>query len=178
MFIDAFSGSVRFLHARWYIISSWQKMRLKRLFRSATRRCSYFIALRGFLFFVFMFGFYLFSFLSLFVFASLSFVFFAFVLLFPFFAFLLSCFLARFPFVRWFSCLVLSFLSLVAYCLSYLITTTIIIIYNILISFVCVRVYTHIRARQRRGKIRHKNRAAKKPPYNVAVKIYLNIKAN
>ena len=85
------------------------------------------------------------------VFVPLSFSLFVFVIclflplcccfLFCFLAILLSC---SFPFVRWFSCLVLSFLSLVAYCLSYLITTIIIIIYNILISFVCACVRTHV----------------------------------
>ena len=102
----------------------------------AKRRRSYFIALRGFFVFrlcvwplSFFFRSSLFSSLRL---CHLSF----FVV--SFFAFLLSCFLARFL-------------------LSYLTTTTIIIIiYNILISFVRVHAHTC----EEHGKTRHKKRSA------------------
>ena len=136
------------------------------LFVAAKIQCQRFSALRGgsllfitlrvFVASLYVLHFYLFA-SRLCAFVPLSFrlcvfvicLFFAFVLLFPFcfLAILLSC---SFPFVRWFSCLVLSFLSLVAYCLSYLITTTIIIIYNILISFVRVCVCAHARAQKTR----------------------------
>ena len=66
---------------------------------------------------------------------------------------------------------------LLACSLTHLLTcylmTIIIIIYNILISFVCAHVHTC----EEHGKTRHKNRATKKPPYNVAVKNLLKYKS-
>lgn len=66
-------------------------------------------------------------------------------------------------FVRLLSlCLAFLFLSL----LFYIVVPCFLYIYNIINNYLlyrlCVRMYAHARARQRRGKIRHKNRAAKK----------------
>ena len=110
------------------------------------------------------------------------FVFLIFVLHHPFGILIFSSFLSLcfyFLFVHSFSflthLLAYSLTCLLAY--SYLITT-IIIIYNILISFVCVRICARTCARTRQGlaKIRHKKRAAKKPPFACYPKIHLNVK--
>ena len=158
MFFALLSLSVWFSLSRWYITSSWQKYALKTVISCQQNGGSlYLFTLRGrlhvtspsFLHSIF-FNPYLcvfhFSFFSFFSFSSLNII-----GAFSFFVFLSLCF------------------SYFVYLLSFhgYLSNNIIIIYNILISFVCAYMCAHARARQRLGKIRHKNRATQKSPYNL-----------
>ena len=155
MFFDAFHAMCAPLFACFAYCAIVAKYALKTCyFMPATRQRSYFnLFAHVFLFFV----------LS-------AFYFFAFY----FFAFPFACFLVSFFSFLFFSFALLCLLAYLLTCLlaySYLITTIIIIIYNILISFVCAYMRTHV----------HKdsvNKAQKKSGQKAAPVVILKIKSN